>query len=93
MHTMLRITPKLLFYPLILIMVFGCSEPTQPRSHEDIIRADFTEILALENTECGEVMSYKQDGRLNYRIECENGDIYRIHVSEEGHVKLSIQDN
>lgn len=32
-------------------------------------------------------------GRLNYRVECESGDVYRIHVSEEGHVKLSIQEN
>lgn len=61
-----------------------------PAAGEEVVDL---EILALENTGCGEVVRYTQDGRLNYRIECESGDSYRIHVSAEGHVKLNIHEN
>lgn len=93
MSTRLKIIHNALFIILLLGSVTACREPSQPLSHEEIIRADFAEILALENLDCGEVVSHKLDDHLNYRIECETGDVYRIHVSEEGHVRVSPQEN
>ena len=93
MSIKLSIARKALFIGLLLASITACREPSQPLSHEEIIRADFAEILALENLECGKIVNHQLDDHLNYRINCETGDVYRIHVSKEGHVRVSSQEN
>ena len=66
----------------------SCRNDPEPPSHEEIIRADLPEILALQGASCGEVRSYEVDEYLNYRVECVSGEVFRIHVTSEGHVDV-----
>jgi len=76
-----------------VVAVTVCDQPRQQLSHEEIIRADLTEIIALEGLDCGEVIHHSLENHLEYHIECETGDVYRIHVSTEGHVKVGTREN
>ena len=91
MNLKMKVVCAALFSVLLLSVVTACRESSQ--SHDDIIRADFAEILALENAECGEVKSYRMHDHLDYVVECESGDVYRIHVSQEGHVRIAPKQN
>jgi hypothetical protein len=75
---------------LLLPALFACRE--ESLTHEQIVRDDLSEIMALQEVPCGEVASFESEGHLDYRIECENGYSYRIHVSVEGHVKVNSHD-
>lgn len=72
---------------LLLPALFACREESM--THEQIVRDNLGAIMALQEVSCGEVTSFVPEGHLNYRIECENGYSYRIHVSVEGHVKVN----
>jgi len=72
---------------LSLLFLASCGKQEAP-SHEEIIAADLAEILALQGSPCGEVVAYTLDERLDYRIECKSGNVYRLHVSSEGHVMV-----
>jgi hypothetical protein len=65
----------------------ACREALPP-THEDIVGADLAAILELQGSPCGEVVGYTLDRKLDYRVECASGDVYRIHVSAEGHVNV-----
>jgi len=71
----------------------ACDQSKQPLSHDEIIRADLTGIIALEGLDCGKVVGHSLEDHLEYHIECETGDVYRIHVSAEGHVRVNPQKN
>ncbi len=74
-----------------LAAVAACRE-AEPPSHEEIVRADLAAILDLQGSPCGQVVGYSLDRRLDYRVECATGDVYRIHVSAEGHVNVKEHD-
>ncbi len=75
----------------VLWTLAACRE-AEPPSHEEIVRADLAAILDLQGSPCGEVVAYALDRRLDYRVECATGDVYRIHVSAEGHVNVKEHD-
>jgi len=68
--------------------LLGCHRPMESPSHEEIMRAGLEEIISEQGSTCGSVLSYTVDDRLDYRVECESGDVYRIHIDQEGLVKL-----
>ena len=43
-------------------------------------------IIAMKGSPCGLVREYSLDDRLDYRVLCESGHVYRIRVTAEGHV-------
>jgi len=86
-HAFFRLLPAC----LILTALTACREAEAPRTHDEIIRADFAEILELQGSPCGEVVKFEGNERLNYLVECKTGDRYRIHVNAEGHVKVQQQ--
>lgn len=86
MRRFCRQSHVILFFGLALLAVSACGEREGARSHEEIIRADLTEILALQGSSCGEVISYSAGERMNYLLVCENGEAYRVRVSPEGQV-------
>ena len=69
-----------------LLLLAGCRE--EPKSHDEIVRADLTEIMKLQGADCGEVTSFESRGPLDYTIVCANGNRYRVHVSAEGRVNV-----
>ena len=69
-----------------VLLLVGCRE--EPKSHDEIVRADLTEIMEIQGADCGEVKSFEARGALDYTIRCANGNRYRIHVSAEGRVNV-----
>lgn len=78
---------------LFLTLMSACKKEEKTRTHEEIIRADLAEILELQGRPCREVVRLESDDRLDYRVECDSGDRYRIHVSAEGQVKVRAQQD
>jgi len=76
------------FALLAAFLLASCGKNTELPVHDEIIRADLAEILALQGTSCGEVRSYEVDDRLDYLVECASGEVFRIHVNAEGHVNV-----
>jgi hypothetical protein len=72
-----------------LLLALGACGEAKPPSHEDIVRKDLAAIIDLQGSPCGQVVAFEMDRQLDYRVECETGHVYRIHVSPEGHVNLS----
>jgi len=79
----------LAIFLLVLFMLTACHESEEALSHEELIRTDLTEILEQQGVPCGEVMKFKADGRLDYRVECVTSDQYRINVSGDGRIMIS----
>jgi hypothetical protein len=73
---------------LVVLWALTACREAEPPSHEEIVRADLAAILDLQGSPCGQVVGYEQDRQLDYRVECATGDVYRIHVSVEGHVNV-----
>jgi hypothetical protein len=73
---------------LFAVLLAACGETEKPLSHEEIIRADLAEILELQGLSCKEVVKFEASDRLDYKVVCDSGNQYRIHVSEEGHVNI-----
>lgn len=76
---------------LVLHVLAGCHKDENPLSHEEIIQADLQEILELQGYSCDEVVKFEVGGRLDYHVECQSGERYRIQVSSEGHVQAEQQ--
>ena len=74
----------------IMISAFcvGCSRDDEP-SHEEIINAEFEAILELHDQDCSGVVSFEKVEELDYRVTCSSGEIYRVHVSHEGHINVA----
>lgn len=70
----------------------GCHKAESP-SHDEIIRADLVAILELQGLRCNQVVGHTMDQRMDYRVECATGDVYRIHISAEGHVNVNNPEN
>lgn len=91
MTTIYRTFFRLLPVCLLLSALTACRDAEEPLSHDEIIRADFTEILELQGSPCGEVMEFEGNERLDYHVECRTGDRYRIHIDAEGQVNVQQQ--
>ena len=73
---------------LAMFALASCSDSAKPPSHDEIVRADLAAIVALQGLPCGRVVAYVLDEHLDYRVPCESGDVFRIHVTAEGHVDV-----
>ena len=69
-------------------LLLACEHSTEPPSHEEIMLEDLGRIISVRESNCGSVVSYTVDDRMDFRVECESGDFYRIHVSPEGLVNV-----
>jgi hypothetical protein len=67
----------------------GCSREEARPSHEEIVAAEFEVILDLHDQACGGVSSFEKVDDLAYKVTCTSGEVYRIHVSYEGHVNVA----
>jgi hypothetical protein len=64
----------------------ACSSVPPPAPHAEIVRGELAGIIAMKGSPCGLVREYSLDDRLDYRVLCESGHVYRIRVTPEGHV-------
>ena len=84
---------QLIFRNMLATLLFGalliaCKQSAEPLSHEEIMLEDLAKIIAVRESNCGSVVDYTVDDRMDFRVECESGELYRIHVSPEGLVNV-----
>jgi hypothetical protein len=53
------------------------------------VRSELTLILASQHPSCGAVRLYSRRDRLDYRVECASGQVYRVRVSANGRVLIT----
>jgi hypothetical protein len=87
----MRREPRARFFPLpaLALCLAACASAPPSRTHADIVRDQLTSIIALKGSPCGPVIDYVVDERLDYRVVCASGDVYRIRVRSTGHVETT----
>jgi hypothetical protein len=80
---------------LTLCLLAACQTPPPPppTTHDEIVLDHLAQILATQQPACGAVRVYSRSGRLDYRVECASGQIYRVRVSGSGHVLITSGDS
>ena len=80
---------------LSVCLLASCQTPTPPPplTHDEIVRDQLAQILASRHPGCGAVRLYSRSGRLDYRVECASGQVYRVRVSGSGHVLITPGEN
>ena len=69
-----------------LLCLAACSSLPPPPTHEEVVRDGLTDLVAIKDPACGRVLDYSLDDKLDYRVVCESGLVYRIRVTAAGHV-------
>jgi len=73
--------------PLPGLMLLAACE-TAPPPHTALVRAELARLVADEQPPCGAVREYTRHARLDYRVECESGRVYRVQVGADGRVTV-----
>ena len=68
----------------------ACQTPPPP--HAEIVRSELTLILASQHPSCGAVRLHSRRDRLDYRVECASGQVYRVRVSADGRVLITPEE-
>ena len=74
--------------PLLGLPWLAACETPPPLPHAVLVRAELARLVADEQPPCGEVRDYTRHGRLDYRVECESGRVYRVQVAADGRVTV-----
>jgi hypothetical protein len=72
-----------------LLCLVACSSKPPPAPHADLVRGDLSDIITIKGLPCGRALDHSLDDRLDYRVVCESGHIYRIRVTAEGQVEAA----
>jgi hypothetical protein len=80
---------------LCLPLLAACQAPPQgpspaspPPPHAELVRVELDQLVASQQPPCGAVLEYTRHGRLDYRVACESGQVYRVRVSADGRVEV-----
>lgn len=73
---------------LTLCLLAACQTPPLP-THDQIVNDHLAQILSTQQPPCGAARVYARSGRLDYRVECASGQVYRVRVSGSGHVLIT----
>ena len=76
-------------WPALALCLAACASPPPPRPHAEIVREQLTSIIALKGSPCDQVIDFVVDERLDYRVVCASGDVYRIRVRSAGQVETT----
>jgi hypothetical protein len=74
--------------PLLGLPWLAACETPPPLPHTVLVRAELAWLVAGEQPPCGAVREYTRHGRLDYRVECESGRVYRVQVGADGRVTV-----
>jgi hypothetical protein len=74
--------------PLPGLLLLAACETPPPLPHTVLVRAELARLVADEQPPCGAVREYTRHGRLDYRVECESGRVYRVQVGADGRVTI-----
>ena len=72
-------------------LLVACQTPPAPPppSHAEIVRSELAQLLTADHPSCGAVRLYSRRDRLDYRVECASGQVYRVRVSADGRVLVT----
>ena len=71
---------------LTLYSLAACQVPAGPAPHADLMRDQLAQVVGQQAPPCGAVLEYVRHGRLDYRVECASGQVFRVRVSADGRV-------
>ena len=72
---------------LVLLGLAACQTPPPP-PHAVLVRAELGRIVADQQPPCGAVQDYTRHGRLDYRVACASGHVYRVRAGADGRVSV-----
>ena len=73
---------------LCLPSLLACQTPP----HETLVRAELARLVADEQPPCGVVREYTRHGRMDYRVVCASGLVYRVRVGADGRVLVTLHE-
>ena len=69
-----------------LCALAACQGTAGPTSHADVMREHLAQVVGQQTPPCGAVLEFSRHGRLDYRVACASGQVYRVRVSADGRV-------
>jgi hypothetical protein len=73
---------------LLSLGLAACQTPPPP-THAELVRSQLAELVAAQQQRCGAVQEYTRHDRLDYRVECASGQVYRVRVRADGRVTVA----
>jgi len=74
--------------PLVGLLGLAACQTPPPLPHTVLVRAELAQLVSDQQPPCGAVREYTRHGRMDYRVECESGLVYRVQVSADGRVTV-----
>jgi len=74
---------------LALLTLAACQSPVQPAGpapHTDLVREQLAQVVGQQTPPCGAVLQFVRHDRLDYRVACASGNVYRVRVGADGRV-------
>jgi uncharacterized lipoprotein YmbA len=73
---------------LLALPLAGCQ--TAPPTHQQIVRQQMEEIVEAQAPQCVTVREVRRAERFDYRVECDNGQVFDVRVSADGRVRVQL---
>jgi uncharacterized lipoprotein YmbA len=61
---------------------------TAPPTHEQIVLRQMEEIVEAQQPQCVAVREVRRAQRFDYRVECDDGQVFDVRVSADGRVRV-----
>jgi hypothetical protein len=71
---------------LLALPLAGCQ--TAPPTHQQIVHQQMGEIVEAHAPQCVVVREVRRTQRFDYRVECDNGQVFDVRVSADGRVRV-----
>jgi hypothetical protein len=73
---------------LALWSLAACQGLVGPAPHDDLMRTQLAQVVGKQTPPCDAVLEYSRHGRLDYRVECASGQVYRVRARADGRVEV-----
>lgn len=73
----------------VLLPLLVCAALLVPAADAQDTAKDLAVVITLQGKPCGTVVSYEKLGENDYLARCSSGDVYRVHVNEQGRVVVT----
>ena len=71
---------------IALLPLAACQ--TAPPTHEQIVQEQMEEIVEVQQPQCVALRQIRRAQRFDYRVECDNGQVFDVRVSADGRVRV-----
>lgn len=70
-------------------LLVGCQTPP---GHDPWVNEQLGAVVATQAPECGVVRMVQRAQRLDYRVVCQSGSVYRVRVRPDGRVTVTLEE-